>query len=130
MHVRSISTDHWTGVLNRETEFASPTWSIVETAIRNLDGKARTMVTLLCDDEAHLTVGGGRNGQYVVYATRDNLNFFSLNGHDNASEKVLLFVGGQEGDYPRYSIVDVALALRAARTFFETGTLDTGLKWT
>jgi hypothetical protein len=97
-YVRKLVTDHWIARHNNETELCNPSWSDVEVAIRNLDGMVRSTVTLLSEGDAHLTVGGGENGQFVVYATIDNLNFFRLAGDDRSSGTVILFVGGQEGD--------------------------------
>jgi hypothetical protein len=128
-YVRQLVTDHWIGVQNKETELCDPSWSDIEAAIRNLDGKGRTTATLLSDGDAHLTVGGGENGQFVVYATCDGLYFFSLAVDDRSSDNVFLFVGGQTGDYPKNTVVDIALALRAARAFTDSGNLDPSLRW-
>jgi hypothetical protein len=41
-------------------------------------------------------------------------------------ENDLVMIGGQEGDYPRRWIVDLETALKAARSFHETGEFGGG----
>jgi hypothetical protein len=76
-----------------------------------------------------LAVGGGANGQYVVYATFDNVRFFTLMAPEQPDFKVLLCVGGQEGDYSRNIVVDLPAALAAAKCFAETGQINSTLQW-
>jgi hypothetical protein len=64
-----------------------------------------------------MAVGGGDSGRYVVYATFDNANFFTLLSLDQSEGKLLLFVAGQEGDYDKEIVVDLQSALTAAKTF-------------
>jgi hypothetical protein len=79
MFVKNLSTDLWGGPADVEDEdVPAPSWQQIETAIRALDGKRRTMVTLGADGESHLAVGGGSSNRYVVYMTFDNMHFLNL----------------------------------------------------
>ena len=130
MFVKNLSTDLWGEPTDVEDDdVPRPSWPQIETAIRALDGKRRTMVILGADGESHLTVGGGSSNRYVVYMTFDNMQFLNLMSRDRADKTVRLFVGGQDGLFPDNSVVDIALALRAAKTFAETGQPDPLCKW-
>jgi Immunity protein Imm1 len=87
------------------------------------------MVTLGAGGESHLTVGGGSSNRYVVYLTFDNLHFLNLLSRDRADKMVTLFVGGQDGPFPDNTVVDLTLALRAAKAFAQTGQPDPSCKW-
>ncbi|KYC40446.1 hypothetical protein WA1_26330 [Scytonema hofmannii PCC 7110] len=107
----------------------NPSWNHIETAIRELNGKSKTLVTLGADDEMYMSIGGGESEKYIVTVTFDNLSFYSLvdSSKPNITEK--LVVGGQEGIYPAKMCVDLLRCLLAARTFTELGKLDPLLSW-
>ena len=71
MYATALSTDFWQAVRCDASDIAHPSPEDIEAAIKALDGKHRTTVTITRND-AHLAVGGGTGGQYVVYATFDN----------------------------------------------------------
>jgi immunity protein Imm1 of predicted polymorphic toxin system len=130
MFVTKLSTDLWGRPTDvRDDDVPAPSRQQIEAAIRALDGKRRTMVTLGGDGESHLTVGGGSPNRYVVYMTFDNMEFLNLMSHDRADKTVTLFVGGQDGPFPDNTVVDITLALRAAKAFAETGQPDPSCKW-
>ena len=128
MYVRSISADRWADVYNYEEKTASPEIADLHRLVKRLDGKEYTIVTLSGDGDAHMAIGGGA-GQYVVYATYDNMKFWNLLSAAPSKNMVLLNVGGQEGDYPSRHVVSIDMALQAARVFLETGQLDHTLIW-
>jgi len=86
-------------------------------------------VTLGAEGEKHLTVGGGDQNRYIVYMTFDNLDFHNLLSSGDAREEVKMFVGGQDSLFPGNTVVDLGLALKAAKTFAETGQPDATCKW-
>jgi hypothetical protein len=129
MYVRALGTDEWHGRDLTHRDMHDPTWPDIEAAIRKLDGRVFTMATIAAEGEAHLCVGGGSEGRYVVYATFDNWNFRTLTSAATESSKILLFIGGQEGDYPSNIVVPLQNALQAARTFAESGQIDPNLTW-
>jgi hypothetical protein len=129
MYVSSLATDLWEDARCENDEVSNPSWEDIENAIRDLDGKSRTIVSLQGEDEAHLVVGGGSSGRYLVYATFDNKHFSTLSNGRAASSKMRLYIGGQVGEYADNLIVDIACALSAARCFSEFGQLDPKLAW-
>jgi hypothetical protein len=128
VYAKALSTDYWRGTACDGEEIAHPSLEDIKAAITRLDGKYRTIVTIKGDEDAHLAVGGGASGEYVVYATFDNKRFLTLTSAEPSDSKTMLFVGGQEGDYPKNIIVDLPLALAAAKAFAETGQIDPGLR--
>ncbi|BAZ87514.1 hypothetical protein [Dolichospermum compactum] len=78
MFVSKLYTDNWTGNRNEENFIDNPNWKQIKTAICELDGHRRTLVSLEVDDESYMMIGGGNFGKYVVTATLDNDVFYSL----------------------------------------------------
>jgi hypothetical protein len=129
MRVKCLSTDIWDESADEDEDVTNPSWQQIEFAIRALDGKKRTIVTLSAGGEWHLAVGGGSSNRYVVYMTFDNMSFLNLLSREKADRTVTLFVGGQDSLFPDNTVVDIALALRAAKAFAETGQADPSCKW-
>jgi len=129
MFVSDLSVEKWVGNRNEGEFIENPDWSQIEAAIRELDGKSQTLVTLGADEETYMTIGGGESGKYVVSVTFDNISFHSLVDLSKPDETEKLAVGGQEGIYPSKICVDLLPCLVAARTFAESGKLDTLLAW-
>ena len=112
------------------TEVKNPSWEQIETAIRRLDGKTCTLVILgVGDPVPHMAIGGGGDGKYIVYATTDNLSFQTLVNPSAPPGKCMLVAGGQAGDYALKICVGLQEALLAAKTYAETGEVDSGLTW-
>jgi len=129
MFVKTLVTDSWQGPINNEMEFDCPTVNDVAEAIQGLDARQHTLVTLLGAGECHMAVGGGE-GRYVAYVTFDNLTFYQLaSSVEHQRADVQLCVGGQVGLYSSSEIVSLALALRAAIHFAETGELAPAVEW-
>jgi hypothetical protein len=78
VRVSKLYTDNWTGNRNEENFIENPNWQQIETAIRDLDGNIKTLVSLKTDDESYMMIGGGNSGKYIVTATLDNEVFHSL----------------------------------------------------
>jgi Immunity protein Imm1 len=129
MYAKVLSTDFWEGPSDHGGNIADPSLFDVVMAIERLDGRHYTLVTLMGDGDAHLAVGGGAYGQYIVYATFDNVRFFTLMSRGQPDCKVLLCVGGQEGDYSKNIVVGLPAALAAGKCFAETGQIDSTLQW-
>lgn len=129
MFVVDLSVEKWVGNRNEGELIENPDWNQIEAAIRDLDGKSKTLVTLGVDDETYMTIGGGGVGKYVVSVTFDNISFHNLVDLSKPDETQKLVVGGQEGIYTAKVCVDLLPCLVAARTFAESGKLDTLLSW-
>lgn len=129
MFMSYLGIEKWVGNRNEGELIENPDWSQIETAIRQLDGKSKTLVTLGADDETYMTIGGGESGKYVVSVTFDNIDFHNLVDLSKPDETEKLVVGGQEGIYPAKICVNLLHCLLAARTFAESGKLDSLLTW-
>ncbi|NTX39367.1 MULTISPECIES: Imm1 family immunity protein [unclassified Myxococcus] len=123
-----IHGDRWEGLMLHEWKVDRASSADLERALDRLDARSHTMVTILQEGEQHLTMGGGA-GQFVVYATFDNNQFWNLLRSQPATGTTLLNVGGQEGDYPAEQIVTKEQALAAGLAFLDTGRLDPSQQW-
>lgn len=86
------------------------------------------LVTLETTGEAYMAVGR-RPSQYIVYLTFDNEQFHSVIEPSQLASEASLVVGGQAGLYRAKLCVDVETALKAAKAFAESGTLEPSLNW-
>ena len=129
MFVLYLLVEKWISTRNEGKSIEKPIWSQIEAAIRELDGRSKTLVTLGADDETYMIVGGGESEKYVVFTTFDNISFHNLVDLSKPDATEKLVVGGQEGIYPAKLCVDLLPCLLAARTFTESGKLDTLLSW-
>jgi hypothetical protein len=112
-------------------ELINPTWSEIESAIRRLDGNTCTLLVLGIGEPPvpHMAIGGGEDGKYIVYTTADNLSFATLINPAASFGKCLLVAGGQRGEYDLRKFVSLTDAMRAAKTYAETGATDPTLAW-
>ncbi|MGB7440129.1 MAG: hypothetical protein WA919_03605 [Coleofasciculaceae cyanobacterium] len=129
MFVLNLSIDKWVSNTNDEELIENPNWEQIEAAIRQLEGKRITLVTLGAGDETYMTIGNGYSGKYIVSVTFDNLDFYNLIDLSKSDVPEKLVVGGQEGIYSSKICVDLLRCLLAARTFAESGKLDPLLTW-
>ena len=130
MIATELVTDSWDGDRNIEAVVPSPTWDQIAKAIQELDGMVRTLVTITIQEPSHMAIGGGGgNGLYVVYATRDGERFRTATRQIEFTKKAVVNAGGQEGEFPENRCVELATALTAAKSFAESGQLDPAIKW-
>jgi Immunity protein Imm1 len=122
------ANENWESNRNNGLLQEAKDWPEVETAIRELDGHHRTLVTLETESETHMSIGGG-NGKYFVYTTFDNENFNYLVNRSNSDKTETLVIGGQEGLYPARSCVDLTTTIKAAKVFAELGIIEKSLEW-
>lgn len=128
MFISKFSVENWEGNQNQNLLEPVQDWAEIETAIKELDGHHKTLVTLEADGETHMAVGGGTD-KYVVYLTFDNETFHYLVDPSKSDTDETLTVGGQEGVYPAKLCVGIDAALKAAKTFAELGTMDKSVIW-
>ena len=129
MFVLNRSAENWVGNQDECELIESPTWSQIEQAIRELDRKSKTLVTLGADDECYMSIGGGESGKYIVNVTFDNVRFHNLVEPSKPDAIEKLVVGGQEGNYSARMCVSLETALLAAQTFTASGELQISLSW-
>lgn len=111
-----------------ERELAAPTLTDVVERLSALDGVSHTLATLYRGD-GHIACGGSARSGLVVYVTFDNETFWQLVDPCSPQSKVMVFAGGQAGDYPARHVVSIEAAIRAATTFFEAGGLTPDQIW-
>ncbi len=128
MFISKFSTEDWQGNQNHGSIEDVSSWREIETAIKELDGHRKTLVTLETDGETHMALGGG-GGKYLVYVTFDNEKFSYLINSTKSDRSETLVVGGQEGIYPGKWCVDLTLALKVAKSFSEFGEIDKSVVW-
>ncbi|MBC6479708.1 MAG: hypothetical protein GDA56_19925 [Hormoscilla sp. GM7CHS1pb] len=129
MFVLDLSVEKWVGPLDEGHLIENPTWQQIESAICELDGKTKTLVTLGADEETYMTIGGGEGGKYIVSVTFDNIDFYNSVDRSLGSKMEKLVVGGQLGNYPAKISVDLQTALLAAQTFARSGELEESVTW-
>lgn len=76
-----------------------------------------------------MAIGGGEEGKFIVYTTSDNLIFYNLLDPEAPAGKLSMVAGGQQGEYDLKNSVDLTTALRAAKTYAESGQNDGALRW-
>jgi hypothetical protein len=119
----------WTEASVHKEEYREPSWELVEIAIRDLNGQSRNdlyLQAVASDRETYLAVGGG-GGRYLVSGSLRGESFPTvISGSSSDSKRESLVVGGQAGDYPRNWILDLDTALRAAKSYFQSGEFGGG----
>ena len=129
MFISNLTVENWVGNRNEGELIEAPTWEQIETAIRELDGYQKTLVTLGANDDTYMAIGGGKARKYIAYITFDNLSFYNLVDSSKSDDLEALVVGGQAGDYPTKMCVNWKTALKAAKTFTESGKLEQSVDW-
>ncbi len=127
-----LRVDNWTAGKPDHRDISGPTWEAIEQAIRALDQRQRTQLVLDRQDGSHMLIGGG-TGRYNVCVTKardEDEQYFTLadnnapsDGHEN------LVTGGQLGRFPARAVVGLEDALKAAKAFFQDGSLTAELAW-
>ena len=129
MLISDMTTEKWIDNKNESKLIKNPNWQQIQTAINELDGQSKTLVTIAIDDEQYLTIGGGKLGKYVVCLTFDNMTFYHLINTGKKTEIQKLIIGGQLGAYPDKICVDFASVILATKTFVNTGERCGSLLW-
>jgi hypothetical protein len=110
-----MTTDYWESVINDERVDPCPGWESVDNAITRLDEKVYTLVLLDDHQGLSLFIGGGSAGVVVAWSKADQ-HLIARRG--DLSEKVLIVVGGQAGEYKRRNIISLDEAKGIARAYF------------
>jgi hypothetical protein len=131
MYVQFMSADDRNMLGDEEDAVSNPTFAQIEQAILALDGKDRTTVILSpsAQSDEHMCIAGQWDQRCMVYATVDNLEFFSLIDLTQSSDLITLLVGGQSGFYERIKCVPITWARDAAKVYFEDGVRAPAFEW-
>ena len=126
MPVETVHADNLKDA-SRSVRLSSPTWQQVAKLIEQLDGYARTTVTLSSRLGAKLIITGGPLG-YLCHL-QDKARVVTLLNPDGSEDELGRVVGLEEAEIPHTLINPRAAVLKAARTFFQDASLDSSLTW-
>lgn len=110
-----MTTDYWESVINDERVDRCPGWEAVDCAITRLDEKVYTLVVLDDHKGSSLFVGGGPTGIVVAWSKGDQ-HLLACRG--DQSEKVLIVVGGQAGEYKKRNAISLDEAKDIAKAYY------------
>ncbi len=129
--MKRVYCDNWEEGKDNGIEIYDPSWNEVRELILQLDNRKKTLVTFGDEDMGYYMAIGGGCGQYILYLSfEDEEQIVELvNSRETEACYVELVVGGQRGDYPKNSCINLEKVLMAAKTFFETQTPDNRLLW-
>jgi len=124
MAVNLLVADHWVGSSNDLQYNDAANWDTIEAAIRRLDGRQYTEVSIekieedsdANEGEVCLSVGGGPHRFLVIFRAQDGSEFLPA-PEDPAAGTIELVIGGQSADFPANITVDLESALELARHF-------------
>lgn len=105
-----------------------PDWEHVERCIRRLDGARFTEVFLADRDDCGLMVCGGWCGRYLCERLDVDGNRTLIVPSRVGMPDMAVMSDGPP-DFPADYVVDLTMALQAARQFMSTGGLDPSLTW-
>jgi hypothetical protein len=109
-----MTTDFWESIINDERVDPCPSWENIDGAITRLDAKVYTLVALDDHKGSSLFIGGGPAGIVVAWSKGDQ-HLIARRG--DRSEKVMIVVGGQAGEYKQRNIIAVDEAKDIAKAF-------------
>jgi immunity protein Imm1 of predicted polymorphic toxin system len=125
--VLTMVADGWEAPRYVERTTVQPAWAEVEQAIRALDGKRHTEVTLDSDNETSIVVRGGAGRYTVFFADPDSDS--AIVDHTKATGGARLVLGGQTEVVPTNIIMGLVQALQAVRVFYHHGVMDGDQEW-
>lgn len=106
-----------------------PSWTDVSRAIDRLGEPDCTMIVLAGEQELpHLCIGGGRQGQYILYVMHSE-GLYTAVDPAAGEEPVTIVTGGEAREFPSRMCIGEAEVLRAAKRFFESGDLEKSVAW-
>lgn len=126
--VNRVVTDNWLDAICNEDTITDPTFDVTLNAIDALNAETKTLLSLCAKDDGYLTVGGG-NGNYIVYVSTSDEQFWNLLSSKIDDDVRLINAGGQIGDFPARQVVDHDQVVQAARAYFDDGSLSPMLNW-
>jgi hypothetical protein len=103
-----------------------PTWEDVERAVRRLDGSRFAEVNLADSENTGMVIFGGYGDRYLCHRMQFEDNYLLLDPRLADDPPVRIT---DDDDYPGSWTVDLQMALKAARVFFESGRLDSSMQW-
>lgn len=108
---------------------ADPQWAPIAKAVSALDGDEKTLVCLEGDRNTHMDIAGGAGDGCVVALTYDNEKYYTLINPTATGDNIPVKIGGESREYPAEMLVSKEIALKAAKTFAQTGAAEPSLQW-
>ncbi len=127
----SIEDQRVVGPNSSELVITDPSWSQIESAIRQLDGKNRTMVILSQEiaEFEYMVVGGGKNGVYSCGVYDQQGREFILIDPSKSSATFIKVPTGQPTTLSLRETIELEDAIIAAKEYSETGERAEELVW-
>ena len=113
----------------QEQVMSQPSWDVVETSIRNLDGGSCDGVALNGPNNSYMGVAGGEEGRYVIAGYLHGLGSYICASGEEEGPSQNVVVAGDYNTYPSKNVVGIEIVVEAAKAFFERGVLLERLKW-
>jgi hypothetical protein len=116
-------------------ELIYPSWEQISSALNMMDGNGRNTIVLYPDindeveDPEFMSICGGENNLFVCSVYHDDGSESYLININEVSEETVTFYTGQSSLKPKNQIVNLTMTIQVARTYVETGELDSTLTW-
>ena len=123
----SLRASDW-GYGGEQVNCDDPGWTKVESCIRRMDGSRFAEVWLEDGDASGLMITGGAYGRLMVERISPDGNWLTIDAAKPKEPAMEILENGPP-DFPANYIVDMETALRAAKTFLESGEMDQSLTW-
>jgi hypothetical protein len=94
-----------------------------------LNGKNKTLIELIVNDDLFLTVGGGNAGRYVCYLTDNDTIFNLINPNSDDQQHISIVAGGQQGDFKSTLCINIDTIIKAVTYFSKNGRMSPDLTW-
>jgi hypothetical protein len=106
-----------------------PSWSVLESHLRSLDGNNSDGVLLQSSGTSYMAVSGGIDNKLVVAGYLEGYGSFICASGPAKGPTTDVSVNGDFNQYPSKNVVDICTAVAAARVFCEGGVLAEHLEW-
>lgn len=125
MRLENSQNNEYSGVVYQ------PNWFQIENAIRNMKIHSITGIYLAVEEGElpYLMIGGGQSGKYIIEYQSEEGEIYNLFDRRQSNEKIALVAGNQLSYYSAKILVDLNIALKAAKILAASGQLESSLNW-
>ena len=127
--VKRIFEDDWHGATSDDREFVCQGVDQATEAVARLNGVNKTLIEMIIDESAFLTVGGGNDGRYVCYVTIGDEIYNLISANQLHTKQVKIVAGGQHGFYDPDKCVSLDEVLKAVEFFVLDGQMNEDQNW-
>ena len=114
----------------------NPSWEDLKSAIECLDGDSRNFLRFGVldssdqDKDYYMIVQKSVDGRYMIVVQEGRKGYFSLVRSDGSGGEVIVRTDGIPNDFPENRFHDLEKILQAARTYYQTKSMDGRYHWT